>query len=1059
MATSKDIEIILKAKLDQGNAVDSAKSLGNDIAKALDNAFDGLGEKIASKLMLEMRGVLSNVRFSELFSNNDYAQNLRQQASIGSGPILDQFQRPISSGVSTPAGIPSAQFGPSPQGANVNIPPTPPAPSTGSAPALMKEALSASSNFDSKLNFAYATKYGLGLSSGPFSDITGPLSGTMDKATTTARSQQDLFIDSTAAQFRAYNSLRKIDPTQKMDPELAKNLGEARQLVTGRAEENFKNIIELTKEIATLTATVRENSGKLAEANSKKPSERTEEDNKIIQASADLEAAKDRVAGLQNAQRDMTNFSAQVDAFNRERQSASPGSGMGGILSKVAIGSELLSLGFRAAADAPILRAQSAAGTGRLRDFSGSDVISGNIEGMIATSLLGGEENLKQTARGSATNQIISNIAGSVASFAGAAGAATLGGPGNPVGIMGAVGLGSLGLSQGYSAYKDIQNFDSAVVNKMREMQSLKVAENEVLMKSTAAAYDFTAGKYGMAQSMGAPEISASLISLSKPSPKYTDEQYKEDIQKKYFEPAAAKQVLEDDKPAARLKAGKSKSQYIRDYEENFDKSMESTFEGLKNQADTRLLNRGDYAKAVISSGLDITDLSKIKKDDQNKINENLAQVASQRSKEDFQKKQGLRNFFTSKDIGGSNEAFDATMGNMLSGMGGYFPTAQNPDERNPFQSERMQGSLKNLLTLQARGFTNASGIATSLYNQTMPYAGGATPAEDRGRATDQASYLYQKMIGSGVDKLSVNEYLGNMAGQMDARGFGSESLVTDITNRSLNVSNQLFGSNLNAKQLQAVTSNLFDFDQKTKQDTSTAIFSAGKTISDIRQNDKFKDIPVDYQMMSVLQKSVGTDFEKGQLLNKMLPEGQRKSDEQMTDFVKEFRKRNSQEYIETRAGQLGFIQEGKDGERKINFEKLAASELGEGATIEQINLKAKTLQKTYTGEDTKELTGPPDLRSLNKKPEESEGGAAFATQQQEVTEKLTAGMGNLTTAVNSAITSLVIFAQRLDQSNQLSSPSFSWYETPTGVNPQIPQVNDSAMPGQVPRDGKNGFK
>jgi len=87
MASSKELNILIQAQLDKGNTVDAAKGLGKDIASAIEEAFSGLGEKIAANLIMEMRGMLSNMKFKDLLSDDVQTTAFLKQKSVGQSEI------------------------------------------------------------------------------------------------------------------------------------------------------------------------------------------------------------------------------------------------------------------------------------------------------------------------------------------------------------------------------------------------------------------------------------------------------------------------------------------------------------------------------------------------------------------------------------------------------------------------------------------------------------------------------------------------------------------------------------------------------------------------------------------------------------------------------------------------------------------------------------------------------------------------------------------------------------------------------------------------------------
>lgn len=79
MASQKDIELILKTRVDQGDSLSQAQSMAKSMADALENAFNGVGERIADKILREMQGKFGGM---DLFSNYESPNKPKRESSV-----------------------------------------------------------------------------------------------------------------------------------------------------------------------------------------------------------------------------------------------------------------------------------------------------------------------------------------------------------------------------------------------------------------------------------------------------------------------------------------------------------------------------------------------------------------------------------------------------------------------------------------------------------------------------------------------------------------------------------------------------------------------------------------------------------------------------------------------------------------------------------------------------------------------------------------------------------------------------------------------------------------
>jgi hypothetical protein len=517
MATSKEIEIILQAKLEQGNAVDSAKSLGQGISDAIERAFDGLGERIASKLILDMQTTLSSIKLSDVLGNSTQQG---QQLSYQAQPSFTGFST-TQSGVMVPDYMNSSysSFGPHAPAPNTKI------------PESLSDAHQAASRSDSRIlsssgsndSIPYRrSNFGLNYSyTSPFMGISGPLSGEMNDARGQANQENRIKMDEIATRFRAYDTLRKVDPDTRLEPEFKKELTDLRQFSIGQISQNGSEIGELISKLRELREEISSNSEEVRAARNKSESDRTESDRALISADDRLNSEKNEVFDQINARQNHSSNIArtvasvegalsadeQIEQMNRIRKVRA----FAGITGAVG-------LGMQAYGESDLVKSNAEAGRAQLQNANMRDYLSGNFENMIATQQLGGDEELQSRSLSNARWSAAGKMVAGLGTFA--LGAAFS--PTSLTGVGGIVSAGAMaaGASTMYDSYRDYMQLDSNAASQAEQLKRNQIIKNQEAMTGVRSSVNQSIYSYQTSQALGSTEISEDLYG-SLPAGKY----------------------------------------------------------------------------------------------------------------------------------------------------------------------------------------------------------------------------------------------------------------------------------------------------------------------------------------------------------------------------------------------------------------------------------------------------------------------------------------------------------------------------------------------------------
>ena len=470
MASSKDVELILKTRLDQGDAVTSANSIGKNIADTLEKAFDGMGSRIAESLMKEIQEKLGSLNLLGGSSGPSFITDRSGAADItpldpsqtafhGSefatktlNGINRDAERSINNNIPDPARVTrDSQHGPyrsyNPEQSF----------GYGALGKLSEQSLSSSS---------LLKRYGVSSYNEHIEDFREANAGTI------------LSADSTVNKVKAYEQLRQLGGTEKFSNFASqKELDEATSTAAGVATDASKSIVSLENSILALQKSIIGLDKSMAQET---------DVNKLILLKDDKESQQARLGTLVSERAKTNDTLADASSTAKTLQSMGGNTRRDGfsvdamgLRSGIAVAGGV-GMALQQYSQLDIRKAQAAAGASDLRNFSGRDVASLDYDRIIATDMLGGEAAMKKEARSNVMDRTSGGLISGLAEMAGGAafGLATGGAGWIPA---------AAAMKDGYSRVTEAQmgylNFDANTAQEMRTKQALKIEENQDVMK------------------------------------------------------------------------------------------------------------------------------------------------------------------------------------------------------------------------------------------------------------------------------------------------------------------------------------------------------------------------------------------------------------------------------------------------------------------------------------------------------------------------------------------------------------------------------------------------
>jgi hypothetical protein len=479
---SKEIELILQARLEASDAEKDALKMGSAIGDAIEKAFDGLGTRLAEKFASE---------FSTAIKNSGM---LTQNAFLGNGP---------------PEGL---GFGGTSSGSPER------SKSSGGFPSKDEPITSYTNDANTRSfseriggtaggsGFGYTSqRRGFGIAtllSDSFKNIPGAADALeigREEANTMDRKLRRYEIFKETKKFNPNFTLDQVGLDNKQVRELKTELtglgtAAATKLADGKLEERIERLTQVLEKNAA-------GYEKAVNSKDKTPQQellvkmfekRTEEKENLIKTENDLKGS-------------INTFGRQVNGIGNHddlpwyKDQAKLNPVGRGLMAGAVIGDF--------ASNLPYSLARGAAGAADVNNMASRDYMSGNTGGILATELAGGYDAVRGRAKLSAGLDIGVGVAGGL-------GQMVLGGAFAESGIGAMIGLN--GLKQVGSSAKDFVEFEGSVSRKMREDQSLSYSTNQEVLDMYGKSRANSLGAYADARATGSERHSDFLTGVNK---------------------------------------------------------------------------------------------------------------------------------------------------------------------------------------------------------------------------------------------------------------------------------------------------------------------------------------------------------------------------------------------------------------------------------------------------------------------------------------------------------------------------------------------------------------
>jgi hypothetical protein len=484
MAQSKDIELILQARLEEGTSLTSAQNMGKSIADSIEKAFEGIGEKIAEKLFRELSQTLQRSDVSSAVG----ASITRKESSVGVSLPTHQeavLEAKISRHLQQQEeSAKKLQLAADRKFRDVT--------------EIQRDFSVLSSSSKSKMsdNDLYGTLGRLSTDEAlkkRFSDLSTPDASSEFKSNKMFALRSEVIkADSTIDVYERYKKAKELNPGVSLgDFDLTKNqVADSAKQMASLASEGFSESIGLTREIEKLRLELASNTKATEE---ERRTMETQLRSKIERRS---EVDNDNliIEGKRAALKDALSEQGPSEFFQKHQRTFA---GVTGIAGAVGVGASMFSqLDYR--------QALAKVGAQDLRSFSGRDIANLDYTNMSATQMLGGEESLREKSKWNARFEVGGSMLTGAASLAG--GAFMTKASGGLLALPG-IELGRRGLqdlSQGYSSYL---NFDKTQELHMRKLQAAEAERYKDVFNLADRGRSVRRNAYHDAQAMGAEEL------------------------------------------------------------------------------------------------------------------------------------------------------------------------------------------------------------------------------------------------------------------------------------------------------------------------------------------------------------------------------------------------------------------------------------------------------------------------------------------------------------------------------------------------------------------------
>ena len=514
MASQKEIELILKARLDQGDSLSQAQSMAKSMSDALEGAFEGVGSRIVEKILREMNGSLKGLNLSpntnEAGSSYQH-QNYVSSSNIDSGNIFqNRNANSYGSKNYVQQSISSEDWGH--VGAGMNRPRFN-MPKRGNINDLgfnrtndyMDDSHQMVSNLyktlDNKSRASLSTVKGIGADA---VDIGG------------LSEKQAYETDANIERLKAYQMAKDLGGNVPRSEFLSEEqLNSGRGKLGDIAAASAHTYKRLTDVIETLTAQLKDTTVALKATPEEdallkdKNIEVTQESIRAVR-NADLEKneeLRNKVADVGEKAKAAKNiFDKEVGEgegnwFGRNRR---------GIGIAAAVGGAAM-IGLREYSNLDMYDAKGDAGKASLRNQTLRETMSLDYGSMMATEMLGGQDYLSDRSRSNVKGRLGSDIgmgviqigAGIGTALAGVAAAPFTAGASGYLGALAGAGMASSGINTLSEAYQGYNNIDGMTAEENRKHKQLWKDQNQEFVQLANTGMGRGRAALGISQQMG----------------------------------------------------------------------------------------------------------------------------------------------------------------------------------------------------------------------------------------------------------------------------------------------------------------------------------------------------------------------------------------------------------------------------------------------------------------------------------------------------------------------------------------------------------------------------
>lgn len=514
MASEKEVGLLLAARFDAGDSLASAATLAQGIAATLEKAFEGVGERIADKMLRELQGKINGGAASGGILSGGTAYHGEKRG-------INEFSLTTDNKLISPHSTqslvaPASSFNPtgysygsgSGHGSGMSR--------GGDVRSLYAGSLTQLAMNNSALQRQMSATYG----------IAGEGSLAEDNILRLSQGKNRLTLEdknSKAHREALYNA--NIDGAVNADSVLAKakvigfaqdmgsNLGlgsflskdqlkSATSAASTLGTESVKAFVELANVMTELKKELSQNTKEISESKSATERAALQEKGLGIRQKMD-----DNQSDSQKAFDTAEKASAEkktLDQMTREISYGKNGRFPSAMAALGAVGAVTSYIG-----DYDTVRARGQAGTQDLASFGGRDVSSLDYDRMIATDLMGGEDELKKRAKRNVQFQVAGGWASGVGQVGVGVGMGLLGGP---IGIAAGLGLATNGMGVLKKTHSDVAMFDKHQAEEMRKLQGIEIEKQQDLLGLSNRGRSITQNSYLDARAMGDERMDRFLL-------------------------------------------------------------------------------------------------------------------------------------------------------------------------------------------------------------------------------------------------------------------------------------------------------------------------------------------------------------------------------------------------------------------------------------------------------------------------------------------------------------------------------------------------------------------